>query len=182
MYFSLDFTGISFFTRATLVSAGISCCRRVSACSFITSRCSTETAKRKITQTMPHNSPGILVFCCWKSRQNSNWVTSNRGAKCKWGRLSAVAVAENWRLSTRSADNLARSQIITLSVHVFFLCSTFAVMQRVAWVCRRQLILVLFYMSNCGQLICCLHEYERMNEWMNETETRRSSAISIISI
>ena len=28
----------------------------------VTSRCSTKTAKRKITQTTPHDSPGALVF------------------------------------------------------------------------------------------------------------------------
>jgi len=27
-----------------------------------TSRCSTKTAKRRITQTTPHDTPGILVF------------------------------------------------------------------------------------------------------------------------
>jgi len=31
-------------------------------CLFVTSRCSTKTAKRKITQTTPHDSPGTLVF------------------------------------------------------------------------------------------------------------------------
>jgi len=29
----------------------------------------TETAKRMITQTTPHDSPGTLVFCCRRSRQ-----------------------------------------------------------------------------------------------------------------
>jgi len=57
--------------RATLASAGISCgyvsvCPSV--CSSATSRCSTEAAKRSITQTTPHNSPGTLVFWCRKSR------------------------------------------------------------------------------------------------------------------
>ena len=28
----------------------------------VTSRCSTKTAKRRITQTTPHDSPGTLVF------------------------------------------------------------------------------------------------------------------------
>jgi len=36
----------------------------------------------------------------------------NGGAKCRWGRLNAGAVAENWRLSTRSVDNWTpRSQL-----------------------------------------------------------------------
>ena len=56
-------------------------CRRVSVSLSVrlsvTSRCSTETAKRRITQTMPHDSPGTLVLWCGKSRQNSNGVTPN---------------------------------------------------------------------------------------------------------
>ena len=31
-------------------------------CLSVTSRCSTKTAKRRITQTIPHDSPGTLVF------------------------------------------------------------------------------------------------------------------------
>ena len=33
-----------------------------SVCPSVTSRCSTKTAKRRITQTTPHDSPGSLVF------------------------------------------------------------------------------------------------------------------------
>jgi len=42
-----------------------------------TSLCSTETAKHRIMQTIPDDNPGILVFICQRSRQNSNGVTSN---------------------------------------------------------------------------------------------------------
>ena len=52
----------SVFTRARLSSAGISC-SRVSVRPSVTSRCSTETAKRRITQATPHDSPGTQVFC-----------------------------------------------------------------------------------------------------------------------
>ena len=45
------------FIRAMLASAGIICCH-VSVCPSATSRCSTETAKRRITQTTPYDSPG----------------------------------------------------------------------------------------------------------------------------
>jgi len=82
----------------------------LSVCLSVTSRCSTETAKRRIPQ-QPHDSPGTLVFCCRKSRQNSNAVTPNEGAKCRLGRLNAGAVAANWRLLTRSVVNLVRSQV-----------------------------------------------------------------------
>ena len=46
-----------------------------------TSRCSTKTAKPKITQTMPYDSPSILVFWCERTRRNSNGFTPNRGNK-----------------------------------------------------------------------------------------------------
>jgi len=45
---------------------------------------------------------------------------SQRGVKCRWGRLNAVAVAENWLLSTQSVVNLARSQVYhTQSINQF---------------------------------------------------------------
>jgi len=91
-------------------SAGVSC-RRVSVRPSVTSRCSTETTKRRITQTTPHDSAGTLVFCCRRSRQNSNGITPNGGAKCRRSRLDAAATAANWRLSTWSVVNLVRSQV-----------------------------------------------------------------------
>jgi len=51
----------------------------------VTSRCSTKTAKRRITQTTPHVTPGSLVFCCQRSPRNSIRVTPYEGAECKWG-------------------------------------------------------------------------------------------------
>jgi len=68
----------------------------------------------------------------------------NGGAKCRWGRLNAGAVAANWRLSTRSAVNLIRSQVYHTE-RPYCVCSTFAVMQGVARVSQRQLILVKFW-------------------------------------
>jgi len=61
--------------------------RRVSVHPSVCHKSLYQTAKRRITQTMPHDSPGTLVFWCWKSQQNSNGVTSSGGAKCRWGRL-----------------------------------------------------------------------------------------------
>ena len=83
-----------------------------------------------------------MVFWCRKCRQNSDRVTTNGGARCRWGRLNAGAVAENRRLSMRSVASLARSQVYHTErpPHV---CNTFAMMQRVALVCQRQLILVI---------------------------------------
>ena len=67
-----------------------------------TSRCSTETAKRRITQTTPHDSAGTLVFWCWKSLQKSNGVTQGRR------QMQAGYAAAIWRLSTRSVVKLTR--------------------------------------------------------------------------
>ena len=58
---------------------------RPSVCLSVTSRCSTKTAKRRITQTTPHDSPGTLVFWCQRSPRNSTGVTPYGGAKCRWG-------------------------------------------------------------------------------------------------
>ena len=94
------------FIRATLASAGIlAVVVCLSVCLSVTSRCSIETAKRSITGITAHDRAGSLVFCCRKSRQNSNGVTRNRGAKCRWDRLNAGEVAENWLCSTRSVVN-----------------------------------------------------------------------------
>ena len=47
----------------------------------VTSRSSTKTAKRRITQTTRHDSPGTLVFGCQRSPRNSTGVTPCGGAK-----------------------------------------------------------------------------------------------------
>ena len=54
-------------------------------CLSVTSRSSTKTAKRRITQTTPHDTPGTLVFWCQRSPQNSTGVTPYGGTKCRWG-------------------------------------------------------------------------------------------------
>jgi len=98
------------YPRDAIYSAGISC-RRVSVRPSVISRCSTETAKRKATQTTPHDSPGNVIFWYRKFRQNSNGVIPNGGAECRWGRLNAHAIAADWRLSTQSIVNLVPSQV-----------------------------------------------------------------------
>ena len=56
------------FYRATLYAKRGTCRRRVSVCPSVclcvsvTLRYSTKTAKRRITQIMPHDRPGTLVF------------------------------------------------------------------------------------------------------------------------
>ena len=51
----------------------------------VTSRSSTKTAKRRITQTTPHDTPKTLVFWCQRSPRNSTGVTPYEGAECRWG-------------------------------------------------------------------------------------------------
>jgi len=58
---------------------------RLSVCPSVTCRCSTKTAKRRITQTTSHDSPKSLVFCCQRSLRNSTGVTPYEGAECRWG-------------------------------------------------------------------------------------------------
>ena len=52
-------TSICVFTHAMIDSMGMSC-HHLS----VTSQCSMEMDKRRISQTVPHNSPGTLVFWC----------------------------------------------------------------------------------------------------------------------
>ena len=63
----------------------------------VTSRCSTKMAKRRITQTIPHDSPGTVVFWCQRSLRNSTGVTSP-----PTGASNAGGVGQNWRLSTNN--------------------------------------------------------------------------------
>ena len=81
-----------FYYRAMLCIRGtshgpVSACLSVrpSVCLSVTSRCSTKTAKRRITQTIPHDSPGTLVFWSQRSPRNSTGVTPYGGTKCRWG-------------------------------------------------------------------------------------------------
>ena len=87
-------------------------CRSHCVCSSVTSRCSTETAKPRTTQTTPHDGPWILVFCCRRSRQNSNGVIPNGGAKCRWGRLKLATFHKCLALMHDHAHSRANSQCI----------------------------------------------------------------------
>ena len=50
----------AFFTAVLALGLCPSVCLYL--CLSVTSQCSTKTAKRRITQTTPHDSPGTLVF------------------------------------------------------------------------------------------------------------------------
>ena len=78
---------IAVFTARCYASAVLAMgqCPSVSVCLSVTSRCSTKTAKRRITQTTPHDTPGTLVFWCQRSPRKSTGVTPYWGAKCRRG-------------------------------------------------------------------------------------------------
>jgi len=71
------------------VSMSVCVCLPVS----VTSRSSTKTAKRRISKTTPHDSPGTLVFWCQRPPRNSTWIIPYWGTKCRW-------VGQNRWLST----------------------------------------------------------------------------------
>jgi len=76
--------------------------RRVSVCLClsVTLRYCIKTAKPRITQITPHDSPETLVFWRQRSQQNSNWITLYGDEKCKWGGLK-LATFEEKRAITR---------------------------------------------------------------------------------
>ena len=82
---------LSFFTARCYASAvlAMGLCLSVSLsvclCLSVTSRSSTKTAKRRITQITPHDSTGPLVFRRQRSPRNSTVVTPYGGTKCRWG-------------------------------------------------------------------------------------------------
>ena len=75
------------FTARCYASAvlAVGLCPSVSVSVSVTSRSSTKTAKRRITQTTPHDTPGTLVFGCQRSPRNSTGITPCGGAECRWG-------------------------------------------------------------------------------------------------
>jgi len=83
------------FTARCYASAvlAMGLCPSVSVSVSVTSRCSTKTAKHRITQTTPHDTLGTLVFWRQRSPRNSTGVTPTRAP-------NAGGVGQNRRLST----------------------------------------------------------------------------------
>jgi len=67
--------------EAMLARYMLSSCVRPSVRLSVTSRHFSKTAKRRIMQITPDDSPGTLVNWSQRSRQNSNVVTPNGGVK-----------------------------------------------------------------------------------------------------
>ena len=114
-------------------------------CLSVTSQCSAETAKRRITQTTPHNSPGTLVFWRWNLGKTQTWPppmdAPNAGGYVKIGEFLQIT-HDNSKTSKHCQLNSVASLSHWAST---FVCSTFAVMQVVTRVRQWQLILVSVY-------------------------------------
>jgi len=93
----------SFFIARCYASAvlAMGLCLCLSMSVSVTSRCSTKTAKRRITQTTPHDTPGTLVFWWQKSSRNSTGVTPYGGAKCRWGGSKSVTLDKYLAISRK---------------------------------------------------------------------------------
>jgi len=85
-----------FLPRDALLSAvyAVVVCLSVCVCVSVTLRYCIKTAKHRITQTTPHDSPMTLVYWCQISRRNSNGITPYGGDKCRWSRLKFVTFDE----------------------------------------------------------------------------------------
>ena len=107
----------NFFTTQRHASAVYAVVMCLSVCLSFTSRCSTETAKRRITQTMPHDSRGTLDFWCRRSRQNPNVVTPvtvevpNAGGVVKIGDFRQITCCNSKSSTVASIINLVQSQV-----------------------------------------------------------------------
>ena len=88
------------FTARRYAKRGI-CRRRVSVCLSVcvsvTLRYCIKTAKRRITQIMPHDSPGTLVF--WHQSSRRNWMGSTHTvSECQSDECGEFAIFAQNRL------------------------------------------------------------------------------------
>jgi len=98
------------FTMQHYAKRGI-CRRRVSVCLSVTLRYCIKTAKHRITQIMPHDSSGNLVFCCQKSLRNSKGITPYGSDKCRWGGLQVALLWQRDRATRLSVEILQLQNI-----------------------------------------------------------------------
>jgi len=71
----------------------------LSVCLSVTLPYCIKSAKRRITQITPHDSPMTLVFWHQSSRRNSNGIAPYGGDKCRWGGLKLASFDEKRALS-----------------------------------------------------------------------------------
>ena len=75
-----NYNSFSCFTTRCYASAVLAMALCPSVCLSVTSRSCIKMAKRRITQTTPHDSTGTLVFFCQRSPRNSTGVTPKNGS------------------------------------------------------------------------------------------------------
>ena len=86
------------------VCLSVCVCVCVCVCVSVTLRYCIKTAKRKITQITPHDSPLTLVFWHQSSLRNSNGNTLYGGDKCRWGGLKFVTFDEKRAITQTVQD------------------------------------------------------------------------------
>jgi len=86
-----------FLTREAMLSAVYA----IVVCLSVTLRYCIKTAKRRIMQITPHDSPMTLVFWCQRSCRNSNGITPYGGNKCRWGGLKLVTFGEKCAITRK---------------------------------------------------------------------------------
>jgi len=92
------FTARCYASAVLAMGLCLSVCVCVCLCLSVTSRCSTKMAKRRIIQTTPHDTPGILVFSGAKDlRENRPGLSLP-----PTGAPNAGGVGQNRRLSTNN--------------------------------------------------------------------------------
>ena len=107
-----DLSKCPFFYRAMLCIRGTSH-GPVSVCPSVTSRCSTKTAKRRITQTTPHDSPGTLVFWSQRSPRNSTGDHPLRGRRMQVG---CVKIGYFWQITGYISKTVKDRHIVSIKV------------------------------------------------------------------
>ena len=85
----------------------------------VTSRCSTKTAKRRITQTTPHDTSGTLVFRRQRSPRNSTGVTPLRGRRMQVGWVK-VKIGDFRQISGYISKTVKDRHIVSIEVEYRF--------------------------------------------------------------
>jgi len=113
---SIERVDFSHFYRAMLCIRGTShgpVSVRLSVCLSVTSQSSTKTAKRRITQTTPHDCPGTLVLWCQRSPRNSTGVTPIRGRRMQVG---WVKIGDFWLITGYISKTVQDRHILPIKV------------------------------------------------------------------
>jgi len=85
----------------------------VSVCMSVTSRSSTKTAKRRITQTTPHDSSGALVFWRQRSPRNSTGGHPLRGRRMHVG---WVKIGDFWQITGYISKTVKDRRVVSINV------------------------------------------------------------------